>query len=115
MITVNQEDVKSSYPKENRVSTIQPINDRIIIKPDEAEETTPGGIVLPDNAKERPKRGRVLAVGPGRPLDNGDRSQMDVKEGDHITYSSYAGVDVEVNGEELVVLRQDDVLFVEKP
>jgi chaperonin GroES len=84
----------------------------VIVKGITAEEKTPGGIVLPDTAKEKPQEGEVVAVGPGKLLDNGKVSAMDVKVGDRVVYSKYGGTEVKVNGDELIVLRQDDILGV---
>lgn len=94
---------------------LKPLADRIIVKATTAEEVTKGGIVLPDSAKEKPQEGEVLAVGPGRLLDSGKVAAMDVKVGDKVVYSKYGGTEIKLNGDEFVVLRQDDVLgIVEK-
>lgn len=94
------------------MASLKPLSDRIIVKALTAEETTVGGIVLPDTAKEKPQQGEVLAVGPGRVLDSGKTAPMDIKEGDRVYYGKYSGTEVKLNGQELVVLRQDDVLGV---
>lgn len=95
------------------MSTVaKPVGDRLIVKRDEANDVTPGGIVLPDAAKDRPSRGKVVAVGSGRLLDNGSRSTMEVNEGDTVVFSTYGGIDVEIKGEDYVVLRETDVLFI---
>ena len=91
---------------------LKPLADRIVAKPIEAEERTKGGIVLPDTAKERPQEGEVIAVGPGKTLDNGAQVPMEVKPGDKIIYSKYGGTEVKLGGEEYVILRQDDVLSI---
>lgn len=91
---------------------LKPLGDRIIVKPISAEEKTPGGIVLPDTAKEKPQEGEVVAVGPGTQLSSGKRVPMDVKPGDRIIYGKYAGTEVKVGNEEYVILRQEDVLAV---
>ncbi len=91
---------------------IKPLDDRIVIEQCEAEETTAGGIVLPDTAKEKPQRGKVLAVGPGKLLDSGNRGTMGVKVGDEVFYGRYAGSDVEIDGNRYVVLKETDVLAV---
>ncbi|MEN6519858.1 MAG: co-chaperone GroES [Armatimonadota bacterium] len=91
---------------------LKPLSDRIIAKATGAEEVTKGGIVLPDTAKEKPQEGEVIAVGPGRLLDSGKTVPMDVKVGDKIIYSKYGGTEVKVDGEEYIILRQDDVLAV---
>ena len=89
---------------------IKPLGDRVVIKVLEAEEKTPSGIVLPDKAKEKPQEGEVVAVGTGKVLDNGTRIDLDVKVGDKIIFSKYAGTEVKVSGEEYLILRQDDIL-----
>jgi len=94
------------------MATLKPLSDRIIIKALTAEEKTAGGIVLPDTAKEKPQQGEVIAVGPGRILDTGKVASMDIQVGDRVYYGKYSGTEVKLNGEELVVLRQDDVLGV---
>ena len=89
---------------------LQPLGDRLIVEAIEEEETTSSGIVLPDTAKEKPQRGRVLAVGPGARNDKGEVVPMEVAEGDEVLYSKYGGTEVTVEGEELLVLRESDVL-----
>lgn len=89
---------------------IRPLDDRVVVKPQEAEETTAGGIVLPDSAKEKPQRGTVVAVGPGRLLDNGNRGTLSVAVGDVVIYGKYGGSDLEVDGEEVKILRESDIL-----
>jgi chaperonin GroES len=91
---------------------LKPLGDRIVVKPLEAETATAGGIILPDTAKEKPQRGEVLAVGPGKLLDSGKLSAVDVKVGDKVVYSKYGGTEIKVGGEEVVILRGDDVLGV---
>lgn len=92
--------------------TIQPLHDRIVVTPAEQEERTAGGIILPDTAKEKPLRGEVLAVGPGKTLENGTVAKIDVKPGDTVLYGKYAGTEVTVEGVDYVILRADDVLGV---
>ena len=89
---------------------INPLDDRVVVEPMEAEETTAGGIVLPDSAKEKPQRGKVVAVGPGRLLDSGERSAVSVIVGDHVLFGKYGGTDLEVNGTEIKILRESDIL-----
>ena len=90
---------------------LKPLGDRLIVKPIEEEETTASGIVLPDTAKEKPQRGKVLAVGDGKWDDEGDnRIPLDVEEGDEVLYSKYGGTEVTVEGADLLVLRESDVL-----
>lgn len=90
--------------------TLNPLDDRVVVKPLEAEETTAGGIVLPDSAKEKPQRGKVVAVGPGRLLESGERSAVSVSEGDEVLFGKYGGTDIEVDGEEVKILREGDIL-----
>lgn len=91
---------------------VKPLDDRILIKQSQAEETTAGGIVLPDTAKEKPQQGEVIAVGPGKLLDNGQRGQMSVSKGDKVFYGKYAGTEIKVDGEDYVIVRESDVLAV---
>jgi len=91
---------------------LKPLGDRIIAKALSAESVTPGGIVLPDSAKEKPLEGKVIAVGPGAQLDSGKIRPMDVKAGDKIIYGKYAGTEVKVGAEEYIILRQEDVLAI---
>ena len=93
-------------------ATIRPLHDRIVIKRLEEERISAGGIVIPDNATEKPMRGEVLAVGPGKLLENGQRSSMDVKSGDTVLFGKYSGTEVKVNDDELVVMREDDIMGV---
>ncbi|MEW5785479.1 MAG: co-chaperone GroES [Bacillota bacterium] len=89
---------------------LKPLGDRIVVKVLEAEEKTASGIVLPDKAKEKPQEGEVMAVGPGKVLENGTRSEMEVKVGDKVIFSRYSGTEVKVKGDEYLLLRQEDVL-----
>jgi chaperonin GroES len=89
---------------------LQPLSDRLIVEVLEEEESTVGGIVLPDTAKEKPQRGRVLAVGPGSRNDKGELVPMDVKEGDEVVFSKYGGTEIRVGTDEVLILRQADVL-----
>jgi len=91
---------------------IKPLEDRIVVRPEEGEETTPSGIVIPDTAKEKPQEGTVLAVGPGKRSDTGDLIPMEVKEGDRVIYSKYGGTEVVFDGEDLLILSARDVLAV---
>lgn len=93
---------------------LKPLSDRLVVKVLEAEEKTASGIVLPDKAKEKPQEGEVMAAGPGKVLENGTRQEMDLKVGDKIIFSRYAGTEVKVEGEEYLILRQDDVLALVK-
>ncbi len=89
-----------------------PLDDRVVIKQSEAEEKSTGGIILPDTAKEKPQRGKIVAVGPGKILDNGKRSEMNVKKGDEVIYAKYIGNEVEINSEKYVILHENDILGV---
>lgn len=89
---------------------IKPLDDRIVVEPLEAEETTTGGIVLPDSAKEKPQRGKVLAVGPGRVLESGERAKPEIKKGDEVVYGKYGGTEIDVAGKTYIMLRESDVL-----
>ena len=94
---------------------LRPLDDRVVIKQSEEEEKTSGGIILPDTAKEKPQIGKVIAVGPGKILDNGKRAEMSVKKNDTVIYAKYMGNDIEIDGEKYVILKESDVLgIVEK-
>jgi chaperonin GroES len=97
--------------KEKDVSLkVRPLDDRVVVEPLEAEEKTAGGILLPDSAKQKPQRGRVLAVGPGKLNDKGERMVLSVHPGDEVIYGRYSGSDVEVNGREVKIMREGDIL-----
>lgn len=89
---------------------LKPLDDRVVVKALESEEKTAGGIVLPDNAKEKPQRGRVVAAGPGKLNDNGDRIALSVKVGDEVLFGKYAGSEVKIGGDELKIMRESDLL-----
>jgi len=89
---------------------LRPLDDRVVVEPKEAEEVTAGGIVLPDTAKEKPQRGTVVAVGPGKLLDSGDRGTLSVSVGDEVIYGKYSGSEVEIDGREVKILRETDIL-----
>ncbi len=89
---------------------LRPLDDRVVVQPSEAEETTAGGIVLPDSAREKPQRGTVIAVGPGKLLDSGNRGELSVVVGDVVIYGRYGGSEVEVDGKEMKILRESDIL-----
>ncbi|MFM7564183.1 MAG: co-chaperone GroES [Planctomycetota bacterium] len=89
---------------------IRPLDDRVVVEPMAAEEVTAGGIVLPDNAKEKPQRGTVVAVGPGKLLDNGTRGTLSVAVGDEVIFGKYGGTEIEIDGEEVKILRESDIL-----
>ena len=89
---------------------VRPLDDRVVVEPLEAEEKTAGGILLPDTAKQKPQRGRVLAVGPGKMRDSGDRAALNVVRGDEVLFGKYAGNDIEVDNREIKILRESDIL-----
>lgn len=89
---------------------LRPLDDRVVVEPMEAEQMTAGGIVLPDTAKEKPQRGTVLATGPGKLMDSGERGQMSVKVGDEVIYGKYSGTEIELNGQDVKILREADIL-----
>jgi chaperonin GroES len=91
---------------------LQPLGDRVVVEREESEETTSGGIVLPDTAKDKPARGRVVSVGEGRLLDDGTRGELQVKVGDRVIFSSYAGETFKVGEDELLLMREEDILAV---
>ena len=92
------------------MAKIQPLGDRVVIKPTPKEEVSKGGIVLPDTAKEKPQEGKIIAVGPGRLTEEGDRVAMEVKKGDKVIYSKYAGTEFKLDNEELIIMREGDIL-----
>jgi chaperonin GroES len=91
---------------------LKPLNDRVVVKRIEEEQKTAGGIIIPDSAKEKPIRGEILAVGTGKLLDDGTRRPLDVKVGDKVLFGKYAGNDIKIEGEELLIMREDDILAV---
>ncbi|MBI1901258.1 MAG: co-chaperone GroES [Planctomycetia bacterium] len=92
------------------MAKIRPLEDRVVVEPKAAEERTAGGIVLPDAAQEKPQRGTVLSVGPGKLLDSGQRGELSVSVGDEVIFGKYSGSDVEVDGKDLKILRESDIL-----
>jgi chaperonin GroES len=91
---------------------IRPLHDRVIVKRIEEEETTKGGIIIPDTAKEKPSEGKVVAVGNGKLLDNGTLQALEVKKGDKVLFGKYAGTDVKIDGEEHLIMREDDIIAI---
>jgi chaperonin GroES len=89
---------------------IRPLDDRVVVEPSEAEETTAGGIVLPDAAQEKPQQGKIVAVGPGRLLDNGQRGDLSVAVGDTVIFGKYGGTDIEIDNKDVKILRESDIL-----
>jgi chaperonin GroES len=96
--------------KAKATSKVEPLGDRVVIRPAKREEVSKGGIVLPDTAKEKPQDGEVVAVGPGKMSDDGKRIPMDLKAGDVVIYAKYAGTEVKVDEEELIIVRESDIL-----
>ncbi len=92
------------------VVKLQPLADRLVVRPIEREEVTKGGIVLPDTVREKPQEGEVLAVGPGRVSEDGTRIAMDIKVGDVVLYAKYGGAEIKIDDEELIILREGDIL-----
>lgn len=91
---------------------VRPLHDRVIVKRVEEEETTKGGIIIPDTAKEKPIEGKVIAVGQGKVLDDGKKQPMEVKKGDKVLFGKYAGTDINIDGEEHLIMREDDIIAV---
>jgi chaperonin GroES len=96
--------------KADKAATLRPLDDRIVVEPQEAESKTAGGILLPDTAKEKPQQGKVVAAGPGKLSENGQRLAMSVKVGDTVLYGKYSGSDVEVAGKEIKIMRESELL-----
>ena len=108
-MAVNQEE--GTLAKATAHATkLRPLGDRVVIKPSEREEMTKSGIVLPDTAKEKPQEGTIIAAGPGRILDDGKREAMDVKPGDKVLYAKYAGTEFKIDGDDLLIVSQKDIL-----
>jgi chaperonin GroES len=97
---------------EEEVMKIRPLNDRLLVKRLKEEEKTAGGIIIPDSAKEKPAEGEVIAVGPGKTNDKGERVALQVKSGDRILFSKYGGTDVKLDGDDFLIMREDDVLGI---
>jgi chaperonin GroES len=95
-----------------KIATIRPLGDRVLVQRTEAEEKTAGGILLPDSAKEKPKEGKIISIGEGKTLDNGEKSKFSVKKGDRVLFTSYAGTEVKVGGNEYLIMREEDILGV---
>lgn len=94
------------------MASIKPLQDRIIVKRFQSEEKTASGIIIPDSAKEKPMEGEIIAVGPGRTYDNGNKMEMTVKVGDKVLFAKYAGTEIKFDGEELLIMREDDILGI---
>jgi chaperonin GroES len=93
------------------MASIKPLADRVLVKPDVAEEKTQSGIIIPDTAKEKPQRGTIVAVGEGR-YENGSKIEMSVKEGDKVLYGKYAGTELSIDGDDLMIMRESDILGI---
>lgn len=91
---------------------IKPLHDRVIVRRIEEDETTKGGIIIPDTAKEKPIEGRIIAVGGGKTLENGKKLALEVKKGDKVLFGKYAGTDIKVDGEEHMIMREDDIIAI---
>lgn len=91
---------------------IRPLHDRVIVKRIEEEETTKGGIIIPDTAKEKPSEGKVVAVGNGKLLENGQMQPLEVKKGDRVLFGKYAGTDIKIEGEEHLIMKEDDIIAI---
>src|SRR5260221_9434095 len=104
----------ATKPKSSASTKVQPLADRLVVRPNEREEMTVSGIVLPDTAKEKPQEGTVVAIGPGRLNDKGARVALEVSVGDTVLYAKYAGTEVKVDGEDLLILKESDVLAIVK-
>ncbi len=91
---------------------IKPLHDRVIVKRIEEEETTKGGIIIPDSAKEKPAEGKIVAVGNGKVLEDGKRQPLEVKEGDSVLFGKYAGTEIKIDGEEHLIMREDDIIAI---
>ncbi|HRE57807.1 MAG: co-chaperone GroES [Candidatus Kapaibacterium sp.] len=92
--------------------TVTPLHDRVIVRPSAPEEVTTGGIIIPDTAKEKPMQGEIIAVGPGKVTDDGKQAALQVKVGDKVLYGKYAGTEISVSGEELLIMRESDIFAV---
>jgi len=95
-----------------KTSTVTPLGDRVLVKRVQADDKTKGGIILPDSAKEKPREGVVMAVGLGKMLDNGERQSLSVKKKDRVLFSSYAGSEIKLDGEEMMILGEDEILAI---
>jgi chaperonin GroES len=109
-LTAFHKDTRAMAKEKELNLKIRPLDDRVVVEPLEAEEKTAGGLYLPDTAKQKPQRGRVLAVGPGKLLDNGQRGALSVAKGDEVIYGRYSGSEIEVEGREIKIMRESDIL-----
>jgi chaperonin GroES len=109
---VSDDHFKFASKEERLKMKIKPLHDRVIVKRIEEEETTKGGIIIPDTAKEKPIEGKVVAVGAGKLLDNGEKLPLEVKKGDRVLFGKYAGTDIQIDGEENLIMREDDIIAI---
>jgi len=106
----NEKREKKMATKAKTATRLQPLDDRIVVKPIKREEVTKGGIILPDTAKEKPQEGEVIAVGPGKLTEDGNKIEMDLKKGDKVMYAKFSGTEIKLDDEELLIMRESDVL-----
>lgn len=111
-MTTKTQPAKTMSTTTKSKTNIRPLGDRVLVQRVEAEAKTAGGILLPESAKEKPKEGRVIAIGDGKTLDNGERSKFSVKPNDRVLFSSYAGTEVKFNGEEYLIIKEEDLLGI---
>ena len=111
MSSANNRDLSANTTR-GFILVLKPLSDRVVLKPIQAEEKTKGGIVLPDTAKDKPQEGEVIAVGPGRILENGTKLEPTVKVGDRVIYSKYSGTEIKIDGEEYLIVRESDILAI---
>jgi chaperonin GroES len=104
--------IPECFRREHEPMKIRPLHDRVIVQSIEEEAKTKGGIIIPDTAKEKPQEGKVIAVGPGKILENGTKTTLDVKVGDKILFGKYSGSEIKIDGEEFIMMREDDILGV---
>jgi chaperonin GroES len=104
--------ISECFRREEESMKIRPLQDRVIVQSIEEEAKTKGGIIIPDTAKEKPQEGKVIAVGPGKILENGTKTTLDVKVGDKILFGKYSGSEIKIDGEEFIMMREDDILGV---
>jgi chaperonin GroES len=110
LTNVTVEELLNSERRNGMAAKLQPLADRVLVKPIEKEEMTKSGIYLPDTAKEKPQEGEILAVGPGKMSEDGKRIEMDLKVGDIVIYAKYGGTEIKIDDEELIILRESDIL-----
>jgi chaperonin GroES len=104
--------ILNTFFKEEKIMNIRPLHDRLIVKRFEEEERTKGGIIIPDNAKEKPQQGEVIAVGAGKVLEDGKKAPLEVKKGDRVLFGKYSGTEIKIDGTEYLMMREEDILGV---